>query len=156
MNARRAVSSRLPHIIPHLLPATDALPPQTLKAVLPYDLSALVAFTAELAADRAIALHNLDVEQALPEAKTRFTARAKEMSALRSTEQAAALLAAQPNDAGAVRTRRTYQLSGVSYQLLLLPVWLGRLRSSSSYRPALVNAQSARVALGTSRPLTVR
>jgi LSD1 subclass zinc finger protein len=130
-----------------LLPATDSLGSQTLKALLPYELSALAPFEASLVAGRAIALHNLDVEQALHEAMAIFTAQARERSALRPTELAAALLAAQPNDAHAVRTCRTYQPSGVSYQLLLLPVWLGRVRSSAGSRTVLVNAQSARVVL---------
>jgi hypothetical protein len=43
---------------------------------------------------------------------------------------------------------RTFQVSSVTYQLVLLPVWVALLQSEDEHSLALVNGQSGKVAFG--------
>lgn len=130
-----------------LIPAADMPPRDLAVQMLPYDLRALVRFEPALIADTSVALHTIDVEQVLEQVHDELTARAQREEMLKTDEEALEYLAPQPEELPSVRLRRTYQVSGVSYQLLLLPVWLSAWRTAQGGVVAVVNGQDGKVAL---------
>jgi DNA-directed RNA polymerase subunit RPC12/RpoP len=130
-----------------LIPAVDVPPRDLVGEVLPYDLQALVRFEAPLIADTSVALHTVDVEQVLEQVHSELTARAQRERALKTDEEALEYMAPHPEASQSVKLRRTYQVSGVSYQLLLLPVWLAAWRTAQGGAVAVVNGQDGKVAL---------
>jgi hypothetical protein len=106
-----------------------------------------VHFEPPLIADRAVALYDLDVAEVLEEVYETLIAMAQRKTVLMSAKEAVKYMAAHPEAMQSVNLRRTYQVSGVSYQLLLLPVWLARWRTAGGRVLAVVNAQSGKIAV---------
>ncbi|UCC77610.1 MAG: hypothetical protein JSW37_04405 [Anaerolineales bacterium] len=130
-----------------LIPAADMPPHDLVGQMLPYDLQALVRFDPPLIADTSVALHTIDVEQVLEQVHDELTARAQREEALKTDEEALEYMGPHPEASQSVRLWRTYQVSGVSYQLLLLPVWLAAWRTAQGGAVAVVNGQDGKVAL---------
>jgi hypothetical protein len=57
---------------------------------------------------------------------------------------------ASPSSSRPVMLRRSFQTSGLTYQLVLLPVWVALLQVGDELCPALVNGQTGKVAFGPS------
>jgi hypothetical protein len=65
-------------------------------------------------------------------------------------QQTGALTAQAPQSSSRpVRVRRSFQTSGLTYQLVLLPIWICLLRADDELRLALVNGQTGKVAFSS-------
>lgn len=131
-----------------LLPAVGTLARDLLEQLLPYDYGALVPYAPLLIADRAVALHSLDVEHWLEEVYTAFEEQAREKVLRWAYEEEQRSRRSEDEPPQWVNTRRAYQVSGVSYQLLLLPAWIGRMERDGQKRISLVNGQTGAVTFG--------
>jgi hypothetical protein len=123
-----------------LFPAVDALPPMLLQRVFPFDMDTLVPYEPQLLADWPAALYNRDVGLAAEDAREHMISIARELAPPPVSSEY------QPLDAR--RFRRTYQVTSVSYQLVLLPVWIASVERGGGRSLALVNGQSGKVAFG--------
>jgi DNA-directed RNA polymerase subunit RPC12/RpoP/predicted RNA-binding Zn-ribbon protein involved in translation (DUF1610 family) len=133
-----------------LFPAVDVPPPHILEQVLPYDLHALVPYEPRLLADRAVALYSLDVEEVADQACDAMIAMARERTGgLLGVAQRTPTSADSASNTP-IRLRRSYQVSGTSYQLVLLPVWLAQVRSGDERSLMVVSGQSGKLASGPS------
>jgi hypothetical protein len=50
------------------------------------------------------------------------------------------------------QSRRTFRVSGVTYQLVLLPVWVGLLERDGRWRVGLINGQTGKAVVGSLLP----
>jgi hypothetical protein len=96
-----------------------------------------------------VALYDLDVAEVLEGVYDALVTMAKGKTALMSAKEAAKSMATHPEAMASVSLRRTYQVSGVSYQLLLLPVWLARWRTAEGRVFVVVSGQNGQMALLT-------
>jgi len=125
-----------------------ALPDRALlRRVLPFELSALSPYEPRLLADWPAALYNVDVEVAAEEAHDALL-RLASREAGPATAPTPDPYAANPTP---VRVGRSFQVSGVTYQLILLPVWIALLQSEEKRGLAVVNGQTGEVAVGAMR-----
>lgn len=125
-----------------LLPGVDVPPPSLLDQVLPFRLRELVPYEARLLADWPAQLYTLDVEVVVEDAYDTML--------LLSRRRAGAPVKAQKSKDEPIpsETQRTFQVSGVTYQLVLLPVWVALLGSQGESSLALVNGQTGEVVTG--------
>lgn len=115
-------------------PGVDAPAPTLLQKVYPFDLSTLVPYEPQILADWPARLYNRDVEIVVEEARTAMLAQIRR----RSRKHAA--------PAG---NSQGFQIVGTTYQLVLLPVWVGILAGEEGkHGLALVNGQTGKVAFG--------
>jgi LSD1 subclass zinc finger protein len=139
--ARPLVTTKLLLFENILLSGVIAPPQAFLAGILPFTVDALVPYEPRLLADWPAALYTLDVEAVLE------TARAAMLrAAMREMEP---LVRIEDDDEPDVQ--RSYRVTSATYQLVLLPAWAALLEIRGRLRVALVNGQTARVAL--SRPL---
>jgi LSD1 subclass zinc finger protein len=111
-----------------------SVPPRSLLArVYPFDLSVLTPYEPRLLADWPARLYNLDVELVAEEARNAM---------LRQTRRQA------PRRPKVVKRFLAFQVIGLTYQLVLLPVWLAFMESEDHRRLALLNGQTGTMALG--------
>jgi hypothetical protein len=127
-----------------VFPGVDVPPVSSLDQVPPYDLGALVPYTPHLLADWPAQLTNLDVELVAEDAYDAMVALA--------AHQAGAPIEHGSKPTPDARAIRTMQVSRTTYQLVLLPLWLGLLRSRIGPGLALVNGQTGKVILGLILP----
>jgi hypothetical protein len=125
-----------------LLAAVATPPPNLLERVLPFDLHEVVAYEPLRVADKAVALHTLDVEAVARRAHRLMLERA------RAKMGWPAYIESLAGEQEAQEVRETYQVSGIGYRLLLLPVWLGQMQSERGAYVCVVNAQSGSVVFG--------
>ncbi len=121
------------------LPATAAPPPDLQRDLLPFAWQALVPYEPRLLADWPARIYDQDVELVSERARNLMVGR------VRSQEQMLNVGSRQRAQTGGQQA--AYQVLGTTYQLILLPVWLGRLAGDDGVRLALVNGQSGKVAL---------
>jgi hypothetical protein len=118
-----------------LFSAMDFPPPSVLKKIMPFELGALVPYEPRLLADWPAALYRQDVEEAVEDAYDTMLSRAVwrsgSLAIAHSTEPA--LL------------RRSFQVTTVTYQLVLLPVWVGLVQREDHQRLVVVNGQGGKV-----------
>jgi hypothetical protein len=122
-----------------LFPGVRPPSPQAQRAVLPFRLEGLVPYEPRLLADWPSRLYSVDVEMVAEGARSTILGRARAANRLLGTPIQGA-------------SQIYYQVLGMSYQLVLLPLWLGRLEDGlgslpGSLRPglALVNGQTGRL-----------
>jgi hypothetical protein len=120
--------------------AMDFPPPWILKKVLPYKLRALVPYEARLLANWPAALYRRDVEVVAREAHNSMLTSA----VWRRRSAIAAAVTADP-----AQLRRMFQVTTVTYQLVLLPVWAALARRDREQRLVLVNGQTGQVAFSS-------
>ncbi len=112
-----------------------------LERIFPYTLAKMTPYEPRFLADWPVFLYNRDVDAAAMEADRAMPAMAR--------QQAGALpVPASQSSSRPVMVRRSFQTSGLTYQLVLLPVWVALLRADDELRLALVNGQTGKVALG--------
>jgi hypothetical protein len=126
--------------------ATDILPHKVKADLLPYDFGGLVRYAPLLIADRTVALYTTDVEDLLDDVYEAFTSEAS--ARVRDWPNEGERRPGQSDQEPIqwVNLRRAFQPSGVTYQLLLLPTWLGRIQHVDGNRLAIVNGQTGKVA----------
>jgi uncharacterized Zn finger protein (UPF0148 family) len=122
-----------------LYAAAQFPPPRLLEGVKPFELGGLVPYEPHLLADWPAALYHRDVEMVLPEARKAMLIRALQQTSTPSGQ----------SDPSFGQSRRTYQVTTIAYQLILLPVWLALAQHEQERRLALVNGQTGHVALST-------
>lgn len=133
-------------------PAVDSPPPDQIERVRPFSLNLLVPYEPQFLANWPSRLYNRDVELVAEEARRLMIAQTQRRDAEKGRQ---AQETPPPNSAWSAgmtmsTTRRStvsYQIVGTSYQLILLPVWLGLLDDKGPPAVALVNGQTGRVAL---------
>lgn len=118
-----------------LYSAMDFPPPWLLKQILPFELSAVVPYEARLLANWPAALYHRDVEVVVREAYNHMLAKA--------VWRKRSLAMAQVSDIEDLR--RTFQVTTVTYQLILLPVWVAMAQRAHERRLALINGQTGQV-----------
>jgi hypothetical protein len=114
-----------------IVPASSDLARALLEEIYPFDLDALLPYDPEFLATAPARLYDPESAQAAETARSTMLDRSR--SRLRRA-----------------RSAPDFQVLGLTYQLILLPVWLGRLASTGTQRRVVVNGQSGRVALGPS------
>jgi hypothetical protein len=118
-----------------LCSAMDFPPPWLLKQILPFELTAVVPYEPRLLANWPAALYNRDVEAVVGEVYNEMLAEA--------VRRKKSLVFAQASDLAELR--RMFQVTAVSYQLVLLPIWVAQAQRGHERRLVLVNGQSGRV-----------
>jgi uncharacterized Zn finger protein (UPF0148 family) len=131
-----------------MFPAVDVPPSPLLGQVFPFDLRAMVPYEPRLVADTPVALYTLDVEVVVHQAYDAMIAMAREKTGKLTDIGSLIVTSARSSSDTPLRVRRSYQVSGAGYQLVLLPLWLARLRSEDGRRPSVVNGQTGQVAFG--------
>jgi hypothetical protein len=106
-----------------------------LKQVLPFELRAVVSYEPRLLADWAAVLYQRDVELVVQQAYNDMLAQAVWRNKLFAINQAVNF----------TELRRTFQVTAVTYQLVLLPMWVGLARWEQEHRLVLVNGQNGNV-----------
>ena len=120
-----------------LLPGMVVPSPSLLGRLLPFALHTLVPYEPRLLTDWRAALYQRDVEVVAKDAHAMMISRAR----------ARAGPPPEPASPGYVQPRRTFYVSSSTYQLVLLPVWIGRLAIGNKPSPVIVNGQTGKVAL---------
>ena len=120
-----------------LFPGVDAPAPELQEAIYPFELQGVVPYEPRLLANWPARLYSLDVELVTESARGALLARTRAQ-----TLEAPTFMQAD----GQIY----YQVLGVTYQLVLLPVWLGLLKGNGRHSLALVNGQSGKVQIGLS------
>jgi hypothetical protein len=123
-----------------LYEAVDLVSPSLLAKVMPYDLGEMVPFEPRLLADWAALLYQRDVESAAGDARKDLLRRACDRLDVSESGGRRA-----PEDR---TTRRSLQVTSMTYQLILLPVWCVVSRTEGRWRTALVNGQTGTVGYG--------
>ena len=116
-----------------------------LKSLLPFKLRRLVPYDAHLLADWAAALYRRDVERVVEEARDAML-----QAAIRRTRRSS------PEAFKSWSTKRSFQVTSVTYQLVLLPVWTVAVGPRGKRALVLVNGQSGEATLGTLEPRSSR
>ena len=124
-------------------PGVDVPPPSLLDQVGPFRLRKLVSYEARLLADWPAQLYTLDVEVVVEDAYDTMLLLSRRRAGLPAKVEVSWEDKAPPAE-----TRRTFQVSGVTYQLALLPVWVALLEVRKGRSLALVNGQTGKVAMG--------
>lgn len=119
--------------------ALDFPPWWLLKQVLPFELRAVIPYESRLLADWPAALYQRDVEQVVEQAYNTMLAKA--------AWRHKSLALGQVVDFAELR--RTFQVTTVTYQLVLLPVWAGLARREQEHRLVLVNGQTGNVVMSS-------
>lgn len=119
--------------------AVDFPPWWLLKQVLPFELQSVVSYKPRLLGNWPAALYQRDVEQVVQQAYAAMLAKAVWRKKSLALNHAVNL----------VELRRTFQVTSVTYQLVLLPVWVGLARRKGETRLVLVNGQTGNVVLSS-------
>ena len=131
----------------NLLFSAVTVPPRALlHEILPFELRALVPYEPSLLADWPAVLYQRDVEAAVQEAFAAFVGLARQ-----SAEGAGG-----SESSGYRQVHRSYHVTSMTYQLVLLPVYTALRQSDRERRMALVNGQTGKVAFGQCRSATSR
>lgn len=130
-------------------PGVDVPPPSFLDQVHPFDLNRLVPYESRLLADWPAQLYNLDVEVVVEDAYDTMLVLGRRRAG------PPVKVAVSWNSPAPSETRRSFQVSNVTYQLVLLPVWVVLLRTKDERSLALVNGQTGKVVLGLVLPRTM-
>jgi hypothetical protein len=118
-----------------LIPAV-AVPAQALlAAILPFDLAGLVPYDPEFLASQPARIPDREAAQAAEAARSTMLAQSRSHL---------------PGRRRKGRDTPAWQVQSLTCQLVLLPVWLGRLASTAEQRRVMVNGWSGRVAFGPS------
>lgn len=131
-----------------LFPAVDVPPLSLLDEVPPFHLYKLVAYQAHFLADWPAQLPNLDVETAVEDAYDAMLALAHR----RSGPAVRVRVSWDEQETAPSQTFRSFQVSDVTYQLVLAPLWVATLRSRKGRSLVLVNGQTGKVAAGLALP----
>jgi hypothetical protein len=103
----------------------------------------MTPYEPRLLADWPALLYNRDVDAAAIKADRALLTMAR--------DQAGALSAQSPKSSSRpAMVRRSFQTSGLTYQLMLLPVWVAVVQVNDERSLALVNGQSGKATLGPS------
>jgi hypothetical protein len=117
--------------------AVDFPPWWLLKQILPFSLQAVVSYEPQLLGNWSAALYQQDVEQVVQQAYGDMLAKALWRKKSLALSQAVNL----------AELKRTFQVTSVTYQMVLLPVWLGLARRREETRLVVVNGQTGRVVI---------
>lgn len=128
-----------------MLPAVAVPLPSLLDQLGPFRSDALVPYEARLLADWPVQLYDLNVEVVAEDAYMTM------MALTRRTLGPPPITIATESRPGPSRVR-TLQVSQVTYQLVLLPVWAVLLEAEGGRRLALINGQTGKVILGALLP----
>jgi len=123
-----------------VFPAMAFPPPWLLKRVLPYELGALVPYEPRLLASWPAALYNRDVEVAVGDAYDAMLSAA--------AWRKRSVVVANASNLG--QLRQAFQVTAVTYQLVLLPVWVALAQRDKDQRLVLVNGQTGQVTFSSS------
>jgi LSD1 subclass zinc finger protein len=122
-----------------LFAAMEKPGPDLLRRILPFELTHLVPYEPKLLANWPAALYHYDVETVVEEAYESMLDRARRRAG-------PALVQQKP---GTRPPCRTFQVTSVTYQLVLLPVWTILVQRQNRYRLTLVNGQTGKVVFGS-------
>lgn len=129
--------------------ATAALSPAVVVGLMPFDLAKTIPYAPHLLADCTVALPDRDVEFASSEVCQRLVAEVREQrESVEELEEAQAWLAGPDEERGIQQSHRSYQAVGVTYRLLLLPLYVGTVGVSGDRATVWVNGQTGKVAFG--------
>ena len=109
-----------------------------LESLLPYKLRKLVPYDAHLLADWAAALYRRDVEEVVEDAYDAMLE-----AAIRRTRRSS------PEVFKSWNARRSFQVTTVTYQLVLLPVWAAVMAHEGKRTLVTVNGQNGEVVWGS-------
>jgi hypothetical protein len=124
-----------------LFAGVDALPAELLRRIYPFGTDALVPYESQLLADWPAALYNRDVAEVADQARKRMLGMAR--------ETAPPPVSPDYRSEDTPQIHRTYQVTSISYQLVLLPVWIALVERDGQRSMALVNGRSGKVAFGS-------
>ncbi len=127
--------------------AVKSPPPSLIAHLLPYDLSAVIAYDPKWLAKTPAQLYRVEFDAASLEARGLI---ARALKAKHEREIAEAKMANQYRSLEAHETIQfTSHVQSMSFQLLLLPVWIATLtEEDGDVRIAVVNGQTGKAALG--------
>jgi len=125
------------------LPAVTTPPPSHLDGLFPFPLRQAVAFEPERLADHPAQLHDLDVTLAVEDAYDIMLWMAQWREGVPVTT----------TGAGQGAAYRLFQVSSMTYRLVLVPVWTARVRLNGILRLVLVNGATGRAMVGSNYPL---
>jgi LSD1 subclass zinc finger protein len=111
-----------------------------LERIFPYTLGQMTPYTPQFLANWPALLYNRDVDTVAMKADRAILAMARERAGLMD--------APTSRSSRPVMVRRSFQTSGLTYQLVLVPVWVALLQVDDEIRLALVNGQTGKAALG--------
>lgn len=139
-----------------LFPAVDLPAAPLLRQIRPFDLAALVPYEPRLLAGWPARLYTLDVEMTSETARSAMIRRARKRTPApahpRSPGSQLAMGSRISAPGVAAASPVLFQVVGITYQLVLLPVWLARLEASGRQSLALVNGQTGSVAFAAAPP----
>ena len=116
-----------------------------LESILPYRLGKMVPYDAHLLADWAAALYRRDVERVVEKARDAML-----RAAIRRTRRLS------PEALKSWNAKRSFQITSVTYQLVLLPVWTVAVGPRGRRALVLVNGQTGEAAVGMIKPRAPR
>lgn len=128
-----------------LLPGVTYPDPALLEKLLPYEAEDMVPYEPRLLANWPAAIYQRDVELAVEDAYDTMIARAQMMAPPLVPPEAHQQHPSLPRPTA---YRRSFQVSTMSYQMVLVPVWSQIVQEGNQQRLALVNGQTGKVALG--------
>jgi hypothetical protein len=124
-----------------LFVAADIPALSRLDRILPYTLGKMTPYEPRLLADWPALLYNRDVDAAAIKADRALLMMARNQAGALSPQSA-------QSSSRQAMVRRSFQTSGLTYQLVLLPVWVAVLQVDDEGRLALVNGQTGKATLG--------
>ena len=129
--------------------ATETLPPAVLKGLTPFDLTKTIPYAPHLLADHTVALPDRDVELASGEVCQTLMAEARERMEEMEEPGEDVTWFPGPDDEHVVQTsHRSYQAVGVTYRLLLLPLYVGTAGGGGDRTTVWVNGQTGKITFG--------
>jgi hypothetical protein len=111
-----------------------------LERIFPYTLGQMTPYTPQFLANWPALLYNRDVDTVAMKADRALLAMARERAGL--------LAAPTSRSSRPVMVRRSFQTNGLTYQLVLLPMWVALLQVDDEIHLALVNGQTGKAASG--------
>jgi hypothetical protein len=127
-------------------PAVDVPPPSLLDELPPFQMYGLVSYQAHFLADWPAQLPSLDVEVVAEDAHDAMLALARKRSGLPIKVQIS--WNGDGDEATPSQAVRSFQVSGVTYQLVLIPVWVMVMQDRKGRGLVLVNGQTGKVVSG--------
>jgi len=127
--------------------AAAALSPAVVDGLTPFGLDKAIPYAPHLLADCTVALPDRDVEFASSEVCLTLVAKVREQrESVEKLEEVQVWFAGPDEERGIQQSHRSYQAVGVTYRLLLLPLYVGTVGGSRDRATVWVNGQTGKVA----------
>ena len=129
--------------------AVAALSPAVVDGLTPFRLAKTIPYAPHLLADCSVALPDRDVELSSSEVCQTLVAEARErVEHMDEPEEDVGWLRGPDEERGIQQRHRSYQAVGVTYRLVLLPLYVGTVAGSGDRATVWVNGQTGKVTFG--------